>query len=70
MAFNTILKTVKQKITHYISMSTYILSIITCEFSGLTGIIAAIVKKIKPDTQTAGNYKNDAKVRKSVLFSL
>lgn len=28
-------------------MSTYILSIITDEFSGLTGIIAAIVKKVK-----------------------
>lgn len=28
-------------------MSTYILSIITDEFSGLTGIIAATVKKVK-----------------------
>lgn len=28
-------------------MSTYILSVITDEFSGLTGIIAATVKKVK-----------------------
>lgn len=51
-------------------MSTYILSIITGEFSGVTGIIAAIVKKGKNDTQIAGNYNSDAKVRKSVLFSM
>jgi len=47
MAFNTILKTVKQKITHCISISTCILSIITGEFSGVTGVIAAVVKKVK-----------------------
>lgn len=41
-------------------MSTYILSIITDEFSGLTGIIAATVKKVKT-IQIAGNCKNDAK---------
>lgn len=47
MAFNTILKTVKQKITHCISVSACVLSTITGEFSGLTGIVAAISKKVK-----------------------
>lgn len=47
MAFNTILKTVKQKITHIASLCLLIFSVITHAFSGVTAIIAAIVKKVK-----------------------
>lgn len=47
MAFNTILKTVKQKITHIASLCLLIFSIITHAFSGVTAIIAVIVKKVK-----------------------
>lgn len=47
MAFNTILKTVKQKDTYCISLSTYTLPIVAGEFSGVTGITAAIFEEVK-----------------------
>lgn len=68
MAFNSCLKAVKQKILHCISMSAYILSIIAAEFSGVTGITAAIVKKVKKPLRFQA-VKEWCKPKKPLLFS-